>query len=124
MDAQGIISIRYYFTRGFEHEEIAMLVFREHGMRMSVRTLMRRLSILGLRRRNLQYDVDLVRAEIRTLMDGPNSSRGYRAIWHQLQMQGISVPRNLVENLVREIDIHPTHIQQGEHKRTKARHTL
>ena len=82
---------RYYLTRGFEYEEIAMLMFREHGVRMSLRTLMRRLSILGLRRRHRQYDTDLVRAEIRALMDGPNSSRGYRAIWHQLQMQGISV---------------------------------
>ena len=82
---------RSYFTRRFEYEEIAMLMFREHGVRMSLRTLMRRLGILGLRRRHRQYDVDLVRTEIRALMDGPNSSRGYRAIWHQLQMQGISV---------------------------------
>ena len=53
--------IRYNFTRGFEYEEIAMLMFREHSVRMSLRTLMRRLSILGLRRRHRQYDVDLVR---------------------------------------------------------------
>eukprot|EP00112_Aurelia_sp_Birch-Aquarium-sp1_P023513 Seg7030.2 transcript_id=Seg7030.2/GoldUCD/mRNA.D3Y31 product="hypothetical protein" protein_id=Seg7030.2/GoldUCD/D3Y31 len=80
---------------------------------------MRRLSILDLRRRHRQYDVNLVRAEIRTLMDGPNSSRGYRAIWPQLQMQGISVPRNLVENLLREID--PNGVQQRRARRLQRR---
>ena len=72
--------IRYYFTRRFQYDEIAMLMFREHVVRMSVRTLIRRLSILGLRRRHDQYDFELVRTEIRTLMDGLNSFRGYRAI--------------------------------------------
>ena len=80
-----------------------MLMFRGHGVKMSVRTLMRRLSVLGLRRRHLQYDVELVRTEIRTLMDGPNSFRGCRAMWHQLQMQGISVLRNLVEKVMSEM---------------------
>ena len=79
-----------------------MPMFRGYGVRMSVRTLMRRLSVLGLMRRHGQYGVELVRTEIRTLMGGPNSFRGYRAMWHQLQMYGISVPRNLVENLISE----------------------
>ena len=78
--------IRYHFTRGFEYEEIAMLMFRGHGVRMSAQTLLRRLSVLGLKRRHLQHDVELVHTEIRALIDDPNSFRGCRAMWHQLQM--------------------------------------
>ena len=83
MDAQARREselIRHHFAGGFEYEEITMQMFRRNGVRMSVRTLIRLLSILGLRRRHDQYDFELVRTEIRTLMDGLNSFRGYRAI--------------------------------------------
>ena len=85
MDAQARREselIRHHFAGGFEYEEITMQMFRRNGVRMSVHTLIRRLSILSLRRRHRQYNVELVHTEIRTLMDGPNSFRGCRAMWH------------------------------------------
>ena len=30
------------------------------------------------------------------MLDGPQSNLGYHAIWHDLQMKGIRVPRNTV----------------------------
>ena len=71
---------------------------------MSLSTLKRCIKQLGLRRRNPEYDIDLVRNAIVSLLEGPNSTRGFRSIWHTLQMDGMRVPRLVVEMLLRELD--------------------
>ena len=96
--------ITRYFKQGFEYREICALLSRRHGVNMSERTLRRRLALLGLTRRNRQYNMDVVRNTLVSLRDGPESSRGYRAMWHHLQMKGVHVPRTVVEKLMREID--------------------
>ena len=58
-----------------------------------------------MRRQNAEYDIDLVRNAIVSLLEGSDSSRGYRSIWHTLQMNGMRVPRLVVEMLLREIDL-------------------
>ena len=40
--------------------------------------------------------MDAVRATVGGMLDGPQSNLGYHAIWHDLQMKGIRVPRNTV----------------------------
>ena len=46
----------------------------------------------------------MVRKAIENLVDGPGSLDKYRAVWHSLQLNGVRVPRTVVQLLVREID--------------------
>ena len=97
-DEEGLI--RYYFFRGFEYEEILMFLEKHHDVKMSIRTLKRRIKSYGLRRRQPDYDLDSVHAAIQDLIDGPGSMQGYRSIWHMLQLRGIRVPRVVVQELL------------------------
>ena len=97
-------AIRDYFKKGFTYDEILALLDQYHGIRMSIATLKRRIKEYGLKRRNLQYDLNSVRDKIRSLLDGPDCMGGYRHIWHTLKLQGISVPRSVVEILLKELD--------------------
>ena len=55
--------------------------------------------ISDLQRKNVGYDIDLVREEIRTIFDGPGYIVCYRHVWHiTLKLQDISVPRSVVRN--------------------------
>ena len=90
-------AIRDYFNKGFTYNEILALLERYHDIRMSIATLKRRSKEYGLKRRNLDYDLDSIRDKIRSLLDGPECMGGYRHIWHTLEMQGIRVPRSTVE---------------------------
>ena len=97
-------TIRDYFNKGFTYSEILALLQNNHSIQMSIATLKRRVKAYGLKRRHLDYDVDSIRDHIRTLLDGPGCMGGYRHIWHTLKMRGISVPRSVVEVLLRELD--------------------
>ena len=62
-------------------------------MNISMATLKRRVKAYGLKRRNTDYDIDLVRGQIRRLLDGPGCMGGYQYVWHTLQRSGVRVPR-------------------------------
>ena len=96
--------IKEYFNRGFKYEEIIELLSKNHSITMSIATLKRRLKHYGLQRKNADYDIDLVREEIRTILDGPGCIAGYRHVWHTHKLQGISVPRSVVRNLIKQLD--------------------
>ena len=96
--------IKEYFNRGFKYEEIIEFLSKNHSITMSIATLKRRLKQYGLQRKNADYDIDLVREEIRTILDGPGCIAGYRHVWHTLKLQGISVPRSVVRNLIKQLD--------------------
>ena len=38
------------------------------------------------------------------LINGPCSALGYRAIWHTLEMEGLRIPRVIVQDLLKEMD--------------------
>ena len=80
-------------------------------------TLKRRIKNYGLQRRNIEYELDAVRDVVRSLLDGPGRCRGYRAIWHTLQMNGMTVPRVVVAELLRELD--PEGVQERSRHRLK-----
>ena len=86
---------------------------------MSLSTLKRRIKKYGLQRKNIDYDLDAVCDAVRSLLDGPGCCRGYRAIWHTLQMNGITVPRVVVAELLRELD--PEGVQERSRHRLKRR---
>ena len=111
--------IRYYFLKGFQYKEILNFIRKYHGKQISMSTLKRRIKHFGLRRKNSHYDMDVVRDAIRAELDGPGGCRGYRLIWHALQMKGITVPRDVVAGLLRELD--PEEVQERSRRRLKRR---
>jgi hypothetical protein len=79
-----------------------------------LRTLSTRLRSLGLRRRNVELDVNHVRERIREEIDGPSNSGGYRCIAHILQMEGLQVPRETVGVLVKELDPEGVNLRRSQ----------
>ena len=111
--------IRFYFYRGFHYEEILNFLRKFHDHEMSSSALKRRIKRYGLQPRNSDYEIDAVRDAIRSLLDGPRCCRGYRAIWHTPQMSGMTAPRVVVAELLREPD--PEGVQERSTHRLKRR---
>ena len=103
-DSEEVAIRDYLKKKDFTYDGILALLDKYHGVRMSIATLKRRLKEYGLKRRNVDYDMVSVRDKIRGLLDGPDCMGGYRHIWHTLKMQGIGVPRSVVEASLRELD--------------------
>ena len=96
--------IRSYFYGGFKYDEIREFLEKNHDINMSIATLKRRVKAYGLKRKNPEYDVNEVREKIRGLLDGPGCSGGYRTVWHTLEIQGIRVPRKIVQEIPKDLD--------------------
>ena len=92
------------FFRGFEYKEIILLLLKNHGIEMSLRTLKRRIKSYGLRRQQPEYNIDQVRASVPTIIDGHGSLQEYRSVWHTLQLRGTRESRVVVKELLREMD--------------------
>ena len=90
----------YYFYKGFEYKNILGFLSTCHNIGISIRTLRRRLRKYGLRCKNPEYDVNLVREEVRAILDGPGCIPGYRHVWHTLRLRGYQVHRIVVQLLV------------------------
>ena len=91
-----------------------------HNIEISERTLHSGpLRTYGLSRRNPDYDVDVITAEIREMLGGPECILGDRHMWHNLQLKGHRVPRQVVEILLCEMD--PVGYQQRKEHRLKRR---
>ena len=76
------IMIEYLFYKGYTYEEIVGLLAVDFGIEISLSTLKRKLKNMNLSRKNVNYDINLVRQTIAELLDGPHSRVGYRSIWH------------------------------------------
>jgi hypothetical protein len=113
------VVITKYFKKGFEYSAIVEMLEKEHGVTMSIRTLKSRLNGYGLKGRNVVYDKDIVKQCIDELLNGPGCMGGYRSIWHTLQLEGIQVPRDVVEGIVRELD--PEGCEERKAKQLKRR---
>ena len=110
--------IKYYFFRGLSYNEIRLFLFENHGKQMNISTLKRRIDSYGLRQRQPDYDLQLVQEEIQKIVDGPGCLQGYRSVWHSLQLKGITVPRGVVEQLLREIDPEGTKLRKAHRLRS------
>ena len=88
-----------YFRRGYNYSSILKFLRLNHGICMSLRTFKYRLRSFGLSRRIppsqevLNKMVSILRSDI----NGPRSSCGYRSSWQGLRVNhGVNVSRDLV----------------------------
>ena len=58
---------------------------------------------------SLYIHLNWVRDAVLVLLDGSESSREYRSIWHSLQMNGMRVLMTVIDQLVRELDSDEVH---------------
>ena len=71
---------------------------------MSVRSLQQRLHDMGLKRRNISYNIQEIRQEIVKNLNGLGVQEDIVCIGAALRLKGIQVPRRVVEELCRELD--------------------
>ena len=75
--------IKYYFQRGFTYQEIILSLAKRHNIEMSYSTLLRRMKLYGLSRRNFfkknesEEIFERARNRIIEMINGPGSSGGY-----------------------------------------------
>lgn len=99
------LAIEHYFERGFRYETIVHFLAEYHGISINVRTLKRRLSQYGLRRRNQVHSEHTVREIMKREIEGPSSLLGYRGMWNKLRTSyNVTVPRDMVMRILRELD--------------------
>jgi len=114
--------IESYFLSGYEYQSIICLLEKYHGICISMSTLQRRLSMYGLKRRDLLKEgddnklIEIMKEEL----DGPSCVSGYRALWHTLKIKyGICVPRAEVQRLLKELD--PVGTEERSRRKLKRR---
>ena len=107
--------IKYCFHRGFTYEEILKFLKIQHNHKISYNTLLRRLKQYQLSRRQELTDntIDLVHNRITTILTGPGSSRGYRSMWHGLELEGLRVPRAIVAAILKEVNPEGTQLRKS-----------
>ena len=54
-----------------------------------------------------------VQRRMAELINGPCSSAGYRTVWHILEMEGLRIPRVIVQDLLREMDPAKTELRKN-----------
>lgn len=111
--------IREMFHRGYQYDVIVGLLDKM-GHKMHLRTLKRRLSEMGLKRKGLAIDERHIELLIRRETEGAGRLAGYRNIWHALRLRHhVHVPRSLVARLHRRID--PDGVQDRRARRLTRR---
>ena len=94
-----------YFYSGFSYAEISLLLNKRHNIQISVSHLKRILKRLGLRRRNLQIDIDNVVHCISKELEGSGSSMGYRAMHQKLNNEyHVQVDLETVRLCLKQLD--------------------
>ena len=68
------------------------------------------MKLYGLNKRNFftknePKDIfERARNRIIEMINGPESSGGYRSLWHSLEMEGLRIPHVVVQDLLKELD--------------------
>ena len=72
---------------------------------MSLRTLKRRLKVLGLNKSHATAPAAVTKQIIEREIEGPSTLRGYRSMWNKLRTTyNIIAPRDSVMEILREAD--------------------
>ena len=101
-----------------------------HQYPISYSTLLRRLKKYGLGRRGMTDQAEFndtfykVQRRMAELLNGPCSLAGYRAIiiWHVLEMEGLRIPRVVVQDLLREMDPEGTELRKKHRLKRRSYH--
>ena len=105
------------FKQGYNNLEILEFL-KLHGINISLSTLKRRLTSLGLSRRRFVSDDELRRA-VEKELGRSGCFVGYRKMWALLRMKEIIVKRARVMTLLRELD--PNGVESRRKKRLRRR---
>lgn len=98
------MALQYYFRHGYEYNVILLFLSKFYGIEMSLGTLKHRFSSLGLWRKVAEFNKGEVRQRIQQEIDGPGCLSAYRSMWHTLRREGYTIPRHLVQRLLKEMD--------------------
>lgn len=63
--------LKHYFEEGYSYDKILMFLSKYHDIQFSMRTLQERLYRLGLKRRNVNFDIAEIRQRVTELLNGP-----------------------------------------------------
>ena len=96
--------IEYYFKRSFRYESI--LVDVHHKIKMSLRTLKRRVKVLGLNKSHATASAAVIKQIIEREIEEPSMLRDYRSMWNKLRTTyNIITPIGSVMEILREADL-------------------
>ncbi|KAJ7371568.1 hypothetical protein OS493_024243 [Desmophyllum pertusum] len=113
--------ISQYFKQGYSNLEILEFL-KLHGVSISLSTLKRRLTSLGLSRRIFVSD-DELRNAIEKELGKSGCFVGYRKMWARLRKKGIMVKRARVMTMLRELDPDGVESRRKKRLRRRAYHT-
>ncbi|XP_071083889.1 uncharacterized protein [Haliotis cracherodii] len=96
--------IRQYFFDGLSYEEIRVVLHLRHGFSICIRQLKRIFRRMNLRRRGVS-NIQVVRRAVQQELNGNGAYLGCRSMRSRLlSSYGLSVPRDTVLQLQRELD--------------------
>ncbi len=102
-DRDGLI--RGYFYSGFTYAEIVLMLSTRNHVQLSVSHLKRILRRMGLKRKNLNFDIENVIQCISNELRGSGSSMGYRAMHQKLRsMYNLQVDQETVRLYLKMLD--------------------
>lgn len=104
MQTQMDVIIEDYFRRGFTNREILTVLEESHSIKLSLRTLERRLQKNQLWRRRNKTDEAQVAAFIDHQLQTSGKQHGYRWMHQKCWMAGIITDRETVRQLMRLMD--------------------
>ncbi|KAG9278008.1 hypothetical protein AMEX_G5792 [Astyanax mexicanus] len=93
-----------YFRRGFTNHEILLLLEESHNIKISLRTLERKLQKKKLWRRKYKTDIAEVASFIDQQLQTSGKQHGYRWMHQKCWMAGIITDRETVRQLMRLMD--------------------
>ena len=112
--------IEDYFGLGFSYSEVLSFLQVYHGIRLSLRHLKRILKKRGLRRRNIQSNVETVIDAVEHELQWSGSTIGYRQM-HQrmLSDHGVVIDRETVRRIIKGLD--PEGVEMRSKRRFRRR---
>ncbi|CAG2189187.1 uncharacterized protein [Mytilus edulis] len=119
MDIDRTSICKFYFRLGFEYKYILKFLAEQHGIVISMRTLKRTLKGAGLRRRKSKTDVLEAALFIQDKISS-GADYGYRWMHLQCTQNGLNVPRDTVEMMMKLLD--PVGVKMRSKKRLRRRH--
>ena len=66
--------------------------------------------------------LDTFRKRITEIIHGPGSFGGYRTVWHTLKMEGLNVPRIIIQDILKQVDPEGCQLRKAHRLKTRTYH--